>query len=371
MYSQAIITVLDSINETTMPYNEFILYRCKHYPHEKQVVLLTGKDILIPNERIPESLDIHVVGKNPFKLRHEIKMIINNLEKDHIKWLIHLHSIRGAFSVFLGIIGVGYRKKTVYSIHSTFTGYKIYNKFFCACDVLFAHKTTCVSNVSYAKFPSLIKQIKGNRILPLQNGVNTERIDGLLKSINPRNTLSNIVTFIYVARMVPLKNHKFLIDVLSQIPDRSNLKFVFVGLEDKNGTVKAYAQEKGVIDNIDFTGLIQREKVYSLLSLSDVYISSSTLEGLPVSVLEGMYCGLPVILSDIPQHREVSVGCEGTTIIPFNAQKWANEIYNFSLMSPAARKDLGQKCKQHVSNHFSLDHMHKLYDEFYKEIFSV
>lgn len=55
--------------------------------------------------------------------------------------------------------------------------------------------------------------------------------------------------------------------------------------------------------NVIFIG--KTDKVKEYLQLSDVFISSSESEGLPNSVLEAIACGLPIILSNIPQHKEI------------------------------------------------------------------
>ena len=59
------------------------------------------------------------------------------------------------------------------------------------------------------------------------------------------------------------------------------------------------------IDNSNIIFIGKTDKVKEYLQLSDVFVSSSESEGLPNSVLEAIACGLPVILSNIPQHKEI------------------------------------------------------------------
>ena len=83
MGKNVLVTVLDSLNYTTMPYNEFVLFREKKYPNEEQVVLLTGTEILIAEKDIPVSLRIYRVGKNPLKIRNSLKKIIQDCKANY------------------------------------------------------------------------------------------------------------------------------------------------------------------------------------------------------------------------------------------------------------------------------------------------
>ncbi len=366
MKINALITVLDSLNQTTMPYNEFILYRSNHYPEEQQIVLLTGNEVTIPTSEIPKDLIIYKAGKNPIKIRRALKKIKNYCAQNNLKWVLHLHSIRGSFSTLLALPGVMGYSSTIYTIHSTFTGYRLHNKILSFIDALFSNYVTCVSNTSYDKFPNIVKRIKSERICALQNGVNIERVENDIKGVFVEKT-SNTVSFVYIARMVALKNHFFLVDVLSRLHTLgvNNIKFVFIGEEEDAGKTRAYVNQKGLDNYIKFTGLIPRNEVYKTLINSDVYISSSTLEGLPVSVLEGMFCGLPAVLSDIPQHREVAKGCDNVAIVPFDVEAWGEKIVEFAGLTKEKRKEMGEVCKEYVRDNFSLESMHKKYDTIY------
>jgi len=55
--------------------------------------------------------------------------------------------------------------------------------------------------------------------------------------------------------------------------------------------------------NIRFVGFVQNVRDY--LGASDTFISASLTEGCPNAIMEALACGLPVILSDIPPHREI------------------------------------------------------------------
>lgn len=357
---RALITILDNTTETSMPFNEFVLYRANHYPDEKQVLIICGPKGELPKVEIPNSLEIKYAGRKLSNIRKTISSTINELKQRQIPYVIHMHQVQSGFLAEMAILGTGFRKKTLFTVHSTFSGYKFHNKFLSFTNTFLAQRTTCVSNTSYQDYPKLIKRIKGNRIQALQNGVDIERIDGILSASQPAP--HDCVNFIYVARLIPLKNHKFLVDVLSHCEQK--VHFTFVGAEDAEKAIRKKSEELGIIDRITFTGLIPRNEVFKELQSADYYISSSTLEGLPVSVLEAMYCGLPCVLSDIPQHREVAG--EQAMILPYDVEKWVAEINRLAALSFEERAKMSADIRQYVIDNFSLEAMHKKYDAVYE-----
>lgn len=120
---------------------------------------------------------------------------------------------------------------------------------------------------------------------------------------------------------------------------------------------------------MELTGLIPREGVYKRLLEADLFVTASRGEGLPIAVLEAMACRLPVILSDIPPHREIA---EGVDFIPLiecdDVNGFAREIERFRRMPALERVETGAKCRKHVEEHFPLAKMHRGYAETYEEL---
>ena len=366
---RAIITILDNTTETSMPFNEFVLYRANHYSDEKQILIICGKKGELPKVEIPKNLKILYAGRKLPKIRKTIRSVIAKCKEQNIPYVIHMHQVQSGFLAETAMLGTGFRKKALFTVHSTFSGYKFHNKFLSFYNTLLARRITCVSNASYADYPKLIKGIKKERIQALQNGVDTERIDAILNggvrdtnSVTVENKNSGVVNFIYVARLIPIKNHLFLLDVLKQCDEK--VHFIFVGAEDSEKAVSKKAKELILDQRITFTGLIPRNEVFPALKNADYYISSSTLEGLPVSVLEAMYCGLPCVLSDIPQHREVA-GNEAV-ILPFEVSAWTKELNRLAGLSGEERDRLSKHIREYVKKNFSLESMHEKYDKIYE-----
>ena len=357
---RALITILDNITETSMPFNEFVLYRATHYSDEKQFLIVCGSKQSLPRVDIPDDMEIIFAGKNLWNIRKAISSATQRCKEMGIDYMYHLHQVQSGFLAQLAMTGTGFKKKTLFTVHSTFSGYKFHNKVLSYFNALCAARIACVSNASYKDYPASIKKLKGDRLFALQNGVDTERIDEVTKNVTVG--LHNGVRFIYVARLIPIKNHMFLIDVIKKC--NSNAHFVFVGAEDEPQTVRTKAREKGVLDRITFTGIIPRNEVFEQLLNSDYYISSSTLEGLPVSVLEGMYCGLPCILSDIPQHKEIAE--DKVALLPYDIDVWADKINEFTSYSSEMRVKMSSEIREYVKLNYSLQKMHEKYDKVYE-----
>lgn len=108
---------------------------------------------------------------------------------------------------------------------------------------------------------------------------------------------------LYVGRLEDQqKNIYKLIQALLMLSTEGNVKAILCGDGPERVRIKAYLSDFGAEDKILLPGVVNN--VWGLMKACDVFISVSHYEGLPNSVLEAMACGCPLVVSDIPAHRE-------------------------------------------------------------------
>jgi glycosyltransferase involved in cell wall biosynthesis len=148
-----------------------------------------------------------------------------------------------------------------------------------------------------------------------------------------------------------------------------NGRLLFVGAGHLADAVKAAAEQLGIADRVELTGLIPRDEVYQRLQAADLFVSPSYGEGLPIAVLEAMACRRPVVLSDIAPHREIAGENNDLPLIaPDDTAGLAQAISQIAALTPTERKQVGQRWRKLVDDHFSLTSMHRGYAEIYAEV---
>lgn len=102
-----------------------------------------------------------------------------------------------------------------------------------------------------------------------------------------------------VGRLVPLKRHDLAIRAVALLPE---VQLLVVGAGPQHGALQRLADELGVRDRVVLTG--PREDVSALLGAVDVLLLCSRGEGLPLTLLEALAAGAPVVAVDVPGVRE-------------------------------------------------------------------
>jgi glycosyltransferase involved in cell wall biosynthesis len=101
---------------------------------------------------------------------------------------------------------------------------------------------------------------------------------------------------LYVGRLGKEKNIKFLIDALDQLlPRNPDAKLVIVGDGPAKKELEDYVLHLGLIDQVIFTGFVERDRLAEFYSMARVFTFASKVESQGLVILESMMCGTPVV----------------------------------------------------------------------------
>lgn len=109
----------------------------------------------------------------------------------------------------------------------------------------------------------------------------------------------------------------------------------------------------------------------SYYSSLDIYMNTSRHEGMPLSVLEAMACGLPVVAPKIGGIPEViSNEAEGILVDPPSLENFMNASLRL-IDDPQLRCKLGQRASEKVRSLFSSSSMAKKYRDLYSDLLAL
>jgi len=288
--------------------------------------------------------------------------------------VIHVHTPHAGVLLLLTLFMSGLYWKlipsTVHTVQNSFQNFKLRNKLlFIPSFALFRRLVFC-SHASYESFPAFFKWLGGDRMHVVQNAVDLDRIDRIAKV--EQAALPDQFTVTTVG-LIKMKNPFTVLEAFRQCHDQAwhdqASKLVFIGEGALRPLLAQMIEKSGLQKQVKMTGLIERDSVFDYFVQADLFVSASWGEGLPVAVLEAMACRRPVILSDIPPHREVAKGADFIPLIkPDDIAGFAREIKKFRAMSVSERAIIGQKCRKLIEDRFSLPTMHAGYAEIYAQI---
>lgn len=179
-------------------------------------------------------------------------------------------------------------------------------------------------------------------------GINTERLSDLGRQTNIRNELNlskNAFIILSVGELNRNKNQSTIIKALSKIKGK-DIHYVLCGKGMEENNLKQLAERLGLMSKVHFLGY--RRDVVDICSQSDVYVMPSHREGLPVSSLEAMYCGLPLVTSNIRGLTDVNKdGYNGFLCMPDDDQAYADAI-DYLFENPDIRQQMGARNKKDV-----------------------
>lgn len=306
----------------------------KNYPYFEIIPIY--EIVKIQNNRLLKFLKSFLV---PFKLKSKLKDVD----------ILHQHQLLGSWvSIILKslikkplLLRTGYdmtkfselEKK---SMHIIFF-YKLLN-------LISFYASDLVTVTSKSDFEILKNKFNSNKIKIRKNWVenNNQYVD-----INDR--------FLYkvlcVGRLENQKNFNFVINEISKLP---HISIDLYGIGSLEQELKLNSINKNI--NLNLKGSIPHEKLLSIYPNYTFFITSSSFEGNPKTLLEAMASGCIVFASDIPNHKELIQNLDTGFVFKLEDGSLKNK-FNLALKNKSLLKKISLNAKKFVEKNNNIENL--------------
>lgn len=209
-----------------------------------------------------------------------------------------------------------------------------------------------------------------NRITIIPNGLDIEYINQvLLANKQPLiDSFESKKVILFVGRLVPHKGAQYLlksIKIYSKDIRKNNTILLIVGNGPQQLYLKQFVNENKIDDLVFFTGLITDNKKFEYFQKSHIFVLPSLSEGLPTTILEAMFFGLPVIATDLPVIRQYF--SDNLIIIPEKDPERLGKALLLLIQNQKLCQNLSVKAKEKIIHEFTWHKIIQNYLEFYMD----
>lgn len=214
-------------------------------------------------------------------------------------------------------------------------------------------------------------RLRGARMVVIPNAVEPGPEPAAERRTRLRAELMDDVTgplLVAVGRLAPPKGHFDLLSAFAAVhATHPSARLAIAGDGALHAALDAEIARLGLRDAVRLLG--ERDNVSELLQASDMFVSASVTEGLPLSLLEAMGAGLPVAATAVGDVPQVIAADTGVLVPPHEPARLADAIRSL-LDDPARRAALGRNAREHVLRHYSSGPWFDQYRALYAQVVS-
>jgi len=171
-----------------------------------------------------------------------------------------------------------------------------------------------------------------------------------------------------VARLEEQKGHEDLLAAVSRVRrDIPDLTLLLVGDGSRGAQLKGLARELGLEQVVRFLG--SRRDIFRILPALDVFVMPSRWEGIPLTLLEAMGCGLPAISTRVGRAPEIIRDGANGRLTPAAAPEALARAILELYYEPEKRRQWGEQARRTVLEKYTLEHFLEQFAAIYVELY--
>jgi glycosyltransferase involved in cell wall biosynthesis len=166
-----------------------------------------------------------------------------------------------------------------------------------------------------------------------------------------------------VGRLDAMKGFDLLLHAVSRLSD---VRVIIVGEGDERPRLERLAAEQGISNRVSLPGWDDNPRNW--LSKFDVFTLPSRSEGFPLTLVEAMFAGLPIIASQVGSVAEAVTDEEtGLLVEPGNVEELTKGLARLR-DNPSLRQELGAKARVEATQKHTAERMAKAYLDLWIEV---
>lgn len=236
--------------------------------------------------------------------------------------------------------------------------------------------------LSRRELPKMVRSVSGvvaldqvTRQEAIDSGVPAERIEIIPNALVLQKTPNRAIesrSIVFIGRLAQQKRGDSLLTAYSQLCERRSEvpPLVIAGAGAEGTKLEELAGQLKIAGQCEFLGAVPGPE--DVLDGACCFVNPSESEGLPNAVLEALAFGVPVILSDIPIHRELAtaVGMTDYLFPVGDSQSLAMKLQSFLDLKDGEKEILRHRCAEYAKQ-FTLGARDHAYLDLYHRILAA
>lgn len=288
-----------------------------------EVHIITSLDEELPRKSTEEGFYVHRIQRSELPMSFSIKALLEEMKINSD--IIHAQGMYMGFPAYLikKILG---RPYVIWSRGSdVYLPWKYKNL---TSKVIL--RNTDVAIALTEDMRREMRRIYERDVLVLPNGIDSGNFDHLSKE-DCRKSLKiqeNERIILFVGGLRQVKGARYLIEAMKIITDKyKNTRLLVIGDGNERGYLEDLVKRLDLQKYVTFIGKVPNERIPEYMVASDIFVLPSLSEGFPVTVLEAMASGLPVVTTDVRGLPEiVKEGENGFLVKPEDPREISKKV---------------------------------------------